>query len=94
MLKKEELIKELAKKAALTTNEATRALDSFEQVIKEEVLDCGEIQIPNIGKFKLKTLSEKQGRNPKTGESISIPERNRVAFKASSKLKEHVNVNR
>lgn len=90
-MRKEELIKELAKKSALTVNEVTRALDSFEQIVKEEILECGEIQIPSIGKLKLKTLSKREGRNPKTGESISIPERNRVAFKASSKLKEYIN---
>ena len=50
------------------------------------------VQIRDFGTFFIKRLKEKySSRNPKTGELIYVPEKNKVRFKPSKKLKDFIN---
>lgn len=57
-------------------------------VIAAELLGGGEISLPGVGKLKVKETAARKGRNPKTGEAIDIPARNKVVFAACKELKE------
>lgn len=48
------------------------------------------VSLAGFGTFRVKTRKARMGRNPKTGESIMIPERNAVSFKAGTGLKKSV----
>ncbi len=56
--------------------------------IKEGVQEDGKVQIIGFGTFATKTREARKGRNPKTGQEITIPASTTVAFKASSSLKD------
>ena len=49
------------------------------------------VKIPGFGKFQVRQLKARLGRNPATGAQIKIPARSKVAFSASKELKEKFN---
>ena len=56
------------------------------------ILVAGEdIYIAAFGTFKVKTRKARKGRNPRTGESVDIPEKKVITFKAAKQLKAEVN---
>jgi integration host factor subunit beta len=57
-----------------------------------EALACGErIEIRGFGSFSVRTQSPRTGRNPRTGESVSVPERLTPHFKPGKELRKRVN---
>ena len=51
-------------------------------------LSCGKkVELRNFGIFKVKTRKGRMGRNPRTGEGVSIPDKKVVSFKAGMKMK-------
>ena len=67
-------------------------LDSFFKNIENSLIDQNSVEIRSFGSFFVKQISEKkQARNPKTGEIIYVPKKNKIRFRASKKLKEIIN---
>ena len=57
-----------------------------------EALKAGDkVQLMGFGTFEVKERAARDGRNPKTGETIQIPESKKVSFTASKVLKDSVN---
>ncbi len=88
-----EIIKQLKKKnPQLNKREFEILIDTFSDTIKEALIIGKSVEIRDFGTFFKKSIKEKHSaRNPKTGELIYIPKKNRVRFRASKKLKELVN---
>ena len=64
----------------------------FIQQITNSLIDKRPIEIRSLGTFFVKEIKEKKtARNPKTGEIIYVPKRNKVRFRASKRLKELIN---
>ena len=62
------------------------------QQITNSLIDKRPIEIRSLGTFFVKEIKEKKtARNPKTGEIIYVPKRNKVRFRASKRLKELIN---
>jgi integration host factor subunit alpha len=75
----------------LNARQARALLDNVLETIKH-ALESGEtIKIPGFGNFVPQERSSRPGRNPATGEQITLPARRVVTFKASRKLKEALN---
>ncbi len=71
-----------------------QASEAFESVVEAIVmhLERGErVQVPGLGSFSLGERAARTGRNPKTGEAISIAASKTVRFKAGKDLKGSVN---
>ncbi len=87
------LIKKLStKNPNLNRKDSEEILDIFCQCIHKALVDKKKIELRGLGSFFVKKIKEKySARNPKTGELIYVPEKNRVRFKASKKLKELIN---
>lgn len=83
-----ELIKKLAEESNLTTGEATKFLNSFVEVVKNELKQGNEVAITGFGTFKVSERAERKSRNPQTGEDIIVPATKAPTFKASKNLKE------
>ena len=67
-------------------------IDTFSKCIENALLEGKNIELRGFGTFFLKKLKEKHSaRNPKTGELIYVPEKNKVRFRASKKLKKLIN---
>ncbi len=71
-----------------TKKHAEEALNAVLESIKDGVQEDGKVQIIGFGTFATKTREARKGRNPKTGQEITIPASTTVAFKASSSLKD------
>lgn len=88
--------KELVEKISKTTSQSEQRTDSFIHELVEIIesgLEKGEkITISGFGKFELRWMDERKGRNPQTGEELTIPGQNKVVFKPYKALKEHVNL--
>tara|TARA_B100000161_G_scaffold234220_1_gene183034 strand:- start:171 stop:452 length:282 start_codon:yes stop_codon:yes gene_type:complete len=87
------LIKELKKKnSKLNQTEIKLVIDTFCESIQKALLSHKNIELRDFGTFFIKRMKEKfESRNPKTGEIIYVPEKNKVRFRASKKLKALVN---
>lgn len=90
-MKKSELIEAIAEKAGLTKVEAGKALDVTFEVIANQLEKGEKVPVAGFGTFKLSSRAAREGRNPKTGETIKIAASTSVSFKAGTALKEKVN---
>ena len=90
-MKKVELVDAIAKKANVTKAEATRALDVTFEVIAEALEKGDRVPLVGFGTFSVSKRDERSARNPRTGETIKIPARKAVSFKAGTALKNRVN---
>ena len=63
-------------------------LEAERKVMAAELLGGGEVIFQGVGKLKVKAVSARTGRNPRTGEKIEIPPCKRVFFSSFGDLKD------
>ncbi|MFZ2315569.1 MAG: HU family DNA-binding protein [Gammaproteobacteria bacterium] len=85
-----ELIDLIAEKAELTKASATRALDAMLEGVTGSLKEGNPVVLVNFGTFLVKQRAAREGRNPSTGEKISINAAKVVGFKVGKALKEAV----
>jgi len=90
-MKKQELLKELAKRTGLTKKDVEAVYNALADLQKELLLNGEKVILENFGSLITKDVAERKGVNPKTGESIMIKARKAVKFKASKTIKEDLN---
>ena len=79
-INKAELVSLAAQSSSLTKVKCKLVINSLLDIIVEEISNSNEVNIGKFGKFKVVTNKSKKGVNPKTGETIVIPESNEVRF--------------
>ena len=90
-MNKNELISAMASNANMTKVDTEKALKAFIDTVTEELKNGGKVQLVGFGTFEVAERAERQGRNPKTGEAITIPASKSPKFKAGKALKDIVN---
>ena len=90
-MNKVELVASMAEKAELTKVDAEKALKAFIDVVTEEMKKGGKVQLVGFGTFETVQRAEREGRNPKTGESMTIAASIAPKFKAGKALKDAIN---
>ena len=92
-MSRQDLIKELRQKnPKLNKTDFENIIDSFCTGLEKALLEGKNIELRGFGTFFVKKISEKHSaRNPKTGELIYVPEKNKIRFKPSKKFKELIN---
>ncbi len=88
---KAELIEKIATNAKLTKADAERALSTVLETISEGLKQEEKLTLVGFGSFVVESRKERQGRNPRTGESITIPASKAVKFRPSKQLKDSLN---
>ena len=88
-----ELIDAMAKKMgdSATKKEAEAALKAFVDVVTEELAKKEKIQLVGFRTFETSVRPEREGRNPRTGETMKIAESVVPKFKPGKALKDAVN---
>lgn len=86
-----ELIETIAQKTDLSKSQATMAVKAFEVIVAKELAQGGSVVLIGFGTFSVGERAERQARNPKTGDPITIAAAKTVKFKAGKALKEAVN---
>lgn len=74
-----------------TKTEAERKMKAFLETVEEALVKGEEVIFTGWGKWEVVEKAERVGRNPKTGEEITIPARKAIKFKAGKALEEKVN---
>ena len=80
-----------AKLPGFTKKETASIVDATLEVIKETLASGETVKLSGFGNFVVKQKSERAGRNPRTGEALSISPRRVLTFKASPILKAELN---
>lgn len=86
-----ELNAALSDELEVTENAANNIVSTVLRLITGELVEGNEVRLPGFGVFSVKERGERQGRNPQTGEAVTIPASKAVVFKAGKALKESVN---
>jgi DNA-binding protein HU-beta len=84
------LITAMAAKADLTKDQTTAALAALLTTITETLTAGEKVAIPAMGTFEVREHAARQGRNPRTGETVEIAAKKVPTFKAAKALKDAV----
>ena len=90
-MNKTELIAAIADQAELSKKDSEKALKAFIDVVTEELKKEHKVQVVGFGTFAVSERAAREGRNPRTGETVKIAARKAVTFKAGTALKDAVN---
>ncbi|MDM8151062.1 HU family DNA-binding protein [Priestia megaterium] len=90
MMKKAELIDAVVTKTELTKQDSKKAIDALFETISNTLAKEEKIQLLGFGTFEVRNRAERTGRNPQTGEEMTIPASKVPAFKPGKELKEAV----
>ena len=90
-MNKTELIAVVAEKAELSKKDAEKAIKAFTDAVSEELVKGGKIQLVGFGTFEVAERAAREGRNPKTGETMPIAASKAPKFKAGKALKDALN---
>lgn len=90
-MNKTELIAAVAEQAEISRKDAEAPIKAFTDVISNELKKGEKIQLVGFGTFEVSERAAREGRNPKTGESMSIAACKTPKFKAGKALKDLVN---
>ena len=90
-MNKTELVAAMAEQAGLSKKDAEKALKAFTDVVSEELQKGGKVQLVGFGTFEVSQRAARDGRNPQTGEVMSIAASKAPKFKAGKALKDMIN---
>ncbi|MEX2435317.1 MAG: HU family DNA-binding protein, partial [Balneolaceae bacterium] len=86
-----ELVEQIAKQSEQSQEFTNSFIHELAGIIESGLSENGSVSISGFGKFEIRWMSERQGRNPQTGEELTIPGQNKVVFKPYKALREDVN---
>lgn len=90
-MNKAELIDTVASQAGLSKTDAASAVDSVFSVITKTLRNGDSVTLVGFGTFAVSDRAARTGRNPRTGEAITIPASKSPKFKAGKALKDALN---
>ena len=91
-LTKADIAEQLFDQLGLNKREAKEVVELFFEEISRSLENNVQVKLSGFGNFELKEKKERPGRNPKTGEDVSISARRVVTFHAGQKLKARVEI--
>ncbi len=90
-MNKKILVNAVCEQAGMPKANASTAVDAIFEAIQQSLENGDSVSLVGFGSFRLFKRNARTGRNPRTGEAISIPEKFSPAFTAGKALKEAVN---
>ncbi|MFN1835056.1 HU family DNA-binding protein [Balneola sp. MJW-20] len=81
----------LSRQTGQTKNKSDQFIKELITLVSDELIETGRSGITNLGSFKVVEMSEREGVNPQTGETMIIPAGKRLSFSAFKALKERLN---
>ncbi|MEX0418236.1 HU family DNA-binding protein [Bacillus sp. C30] len=89
-MNKTELVQKVVMESELTKQKASLAVDAVFQSIQNALQTGDNVQLIGFGTFEVRERAAREGRNPHTGEALTIPAGKVPAFKAGKALKDAV----
>lgn len=90
-MNKTELVKRVSKRMSITQVEAHRFVTIFETTLIDALEEDNSLMLQGFGTFTLWEQTEREGRNPRTGEACTIPPRLSAKFKPGKQLLKKLN---
>lgn len=88
---KADLAEKIYERLSCQKKEAVELVEFVMETLKEAIAAEGHVKISGFGKFVVRQKADRNGRNPQTGETITISSRKVLTFKPSVILKNHIN---
>ena len=92
-LTKKDIINSIYMQIGFSKRISENLLEDIFEIILNNIIKNKKVKIAKFGTFSLKKKYQRVGRNPKTGETKIISERNVILFKASKEFKKYINKN-
>lgn len=89
-MNKTELIDKVAEESALSKSVAEQVVNSVFSAIAEAMKTGDKVTLVGFGTFSVSERAAREGRNPQSGQTMSIPAKKVVKFKAGTKLVDSV----
>ncbi|MDZ8028031.1 MAG: HU family DNA-binding protein [Nostoc sp. SerVER01] len=89
-MNKGELVDAVAAKANVTKKQADEVINAFLSVVTEAVANGDKVTLVGFGSFERRDRSQREGRNPKTNEPMTIPATKVPAFSAGKQFRQKV----
>ncbi len=90
-MNKSELVASIAEKSGLKKTEAEKAVKAFIDTVTAEMKKGEKVQLVGFGTFEVAERPAREGRNPRTGETMKISASKAPKFKAGKALKDAIN---
>lgn len=91
-LTKADLVQQVYKSHPLMTKaQATTSVEAFLAISKEALITGNDLLLSGFGKFNVKDKKSRRGRNPQTGEELTLDARRVITFKPSGILRTKIN---
>jgi integration host factor subunit alpha len=90
-LTKTALVQIVAQETSMPKHQCSHAVESLLKIMKDTLASGEDVLISGFGKFCVREKSARQGRNPATGDSMTLSARRVVTFKCSGKLRDRCN---
>ncbi len=90
-MNKQDLIATVADSSGLTKADASKAVEAVFDAVTESLKNGGEVRLVGFGTFSVSQRKASTGRNPRTGETMTIAASNQPKFKAGKALKDACN---
>lgn len=90
-MNRDEMIEGVMRAAGISKANVNRFYDGLVELAKKQLKSKGEFVLPGLGVLVVRTRKATTGRNPRTGETISIPRKKVVRFRAYKDLRDMMN---
>jgi len=90
-LTKDRIAESIQEEQYITRGRATSVVETTLEIIKDTLARGEDILISGFGKFNVRGKNQRMGRNPATGEQLTLPSRKVVTFSPSPRLKKRLN---
>ena len=90
-MNKTELIAAIAEKAEVSKKDSEKALKAFIDVVTEQLKKDDKVQLVGFGTFEVSKRAAREGRNPQTGQTMTIDACKAPKFKDGKALKDAIN---
>ena len=88
---KADIVEKIQEKTGFTRKDSSELLETVFSILKDTLESGEKIKVAGFGNFEVKQKKDRRGRNPQTGETISIEARRILSFKPSNVLRQAIN---
>jgi integration host factor subunit alpha len=92
-LTRKDIIENIADRLSLSPSEAKHTTEALLETMKSTLASGEDVMISGFGRFQVNDKAPRKGRNPATGEDMTLDKRRVVTFKCSGKLRDQINGN-
>jgi len=90
-LTKDHLISSIGNRLGMSKFESSRIVEAVLETVKSSLANGEDVLISGFGTFNVRNKTARRGRNPQTGEDLTLEPRRVVTFKCSSVMRDRIN---